>query len=99
MYFVVFATHKEEMGQKRLQLQDAFAAYLHDLTQHPDVTVHHGGQTLSESDQTVTGLVLVLEAPSLERARAFVAGSPYAQAGIFAESQIRPWNWLTGRPG
>ena len=53
MYFVVFATHKEEMGQERLQLQDAFAAYLHDPTQHPDVTVHHGGQTLSESEQIV----------------------------------------------
>ena len=24
MHFVVFATHKEEMGQERLQLQDAF---------------------------------------------------------------------------
>ena len=44
MYFVVFATHKEEMGQERLQLQDAFAAYLHDLTQHPDVTVHQVGR-------------------------------------------------------
>ena len=99
MYFVVFATHKEEMGQERLQLQDAFAAYLHDVTQHPDVTVHHGGQTLSESEQIVTGFVLVIEAPSLEVAQAFVAGSPYAQAGTFAESHIRPWNWLTGRPG
>ncbi|MYC14169.1 MAG: YciI family protein [Gemmatimonadetes bacterium] len=99
MYFVVFATHKEEMGQERLQLQDAFAAYLHDLTQHPDVTVHHGGQTLSEREQIVTGFVLVIEAPSLEVAQAFVAGSPYAQAGTFAESHIRPWNWLTGRPG
>ena len=98
MYFVVFATHKAEMGQERLRLQDAFAAYLHDLTQHPDVTVHHGGQTLSENDQTVTGLTLVLEAPSLEVAQAFVADSPYAQAGTFAESHIRPWNWLTGRP-
>ena len=98
MYFVVFATHKAEMGQERLRLQDAFAAYLHDHTHHPDVTVHHGGQTLSESDQTVTGLVLVLEVPSLEVAQAFVADSPYAQADIFAESHIRPWNWLTGRP-
>ena len=58
------------MGQERLQLQDAFAAYLHDPTQHPDVTVHHGGQTLSESEQIVTGFVLVIEAPSLEVAQA-----------------------------
>ncbi len=98
MYCVVFATHKPEMGQERSQLQDSFAAYLHDHAQHPDVSVHHGGQTLSENEQSVTGLVLVLEAPSLEVAQAFVAGSPYAQAGIFSESHVRPWNWLTGRP-
>ncbi len=99
MHFIVFATHKGEMGQERMRLSDAFGAYLHDSTSHPDVTVHHGGQTLSESGETVTGLVLVLEAPSLEAAQAFIAGSPYAQAGTFAESHIRPWNWLTGRPG
>lgn len=99
MYFVVIATHKEEMRQERLRLQEAFAAYLHDTSHHPDVTVHHGGQTLRERDQTVTGFVLVLEAPSIEVAQAFVAGSPYAQAGTFAESHVRPWNWLTGRPG
>ena len=98
MYFVVSATHKEEMGQERLRLQDAFAAYIHDHSHHPDVTVHHGGQTLSENEQSVTGLVLVLEAPTLEAAQAFVDGSPYAQAGIFAESHVRRWNWLTGRP-
>lgn len=99
MFFVVSATHKAEMAQERLRLQEAFAAYLHDTAQHPDVTIHHGGQTLSERDRSVTGFVLVLEAPSIEEARAFVSGSPYAQAGTFAESDVRPWNWLTGRPG
>ena len=99
MYFVVAATHKGEMAQERLRLADAFATYLHDPTGHPDVTVHHGGQMLSENGQTVVGFVLVLEAPALEAAQAFVANSPYAQAGTFAECHIRPWNWLTGRPG
>ena len=99
MHFVVFATHKGDMGQERLRVADAFAAYLHDSSHHPDVTVHHGGQTLSENGETVTGLVLVLEAPSLEAAQAFVGDSPYAQAGTCADSHLRPWNWLTGRPG
>ena len=99
MFFVVSATHKAEMAQERLRLQESFAAYLHDSTHHPDVTIHHGGQTLSEGDRSVTGFVLVLEAPSIEVARAFVDGSPYAQAGTFAESHVSPWNWLTGRPG
>ena len=79
-------------------LSDSFGAYIHDSSHHPDVTVHHGGPTLAEGDGTVNGLLLVLEAPSIDTARAFVAGSPYAQAGTFAEAHIRPWNWLTGRP-
>ena len=63
MYFVVFATHKQEMGSERLRLSDAFTDYVHDATHHPDVTLHHGGPTLGGSDETVTGLLLVLEAP------------------------------------
>ena len=99
MYFVVIATHKKEMGKERQRLSEAFGAYVHDPTHHPDVTVHHGGPTLRESDETITGLLLVLDAPSLDAARAFVDDSPYARAGIFGESHIRAWNWLTGSPG
>lgn len=99
MYFVVFATHQEGMTQERLATESAFTAYLRDAEKHPEVALHHGGQTLSESDDAVTGLVLVLEAPSRDAARAFVIESPYAQAGIIAEFEIRRWNWLTGRPG
>ena len=99
MHFVVFATHKQEMGQERSRLADAFGDYVHDPSHHPNVTVHHGGPTLGESDDTVTGLLLVLEAPSLDAARAFVADSPYSRTGIFAECHIRAWNWLTGRRG
>ena len=99
MYFVVFTTNREEMGQERLRLFDTFAAYLHDHPDHPDVIVHHGGPTLGDDGESVNGLLLAVEAPSLEAARAFVAGSPYGQAGLFADSQVRQWNWLTGRPG
>ena len=99
MYFVVFATHREEMGQERHRLRDGFAAYLQDHANHPDVIVHHGGPTLGDDGESVNGLLLAVEAPSLEAARAFVADSPYGQAGLFAESHVRQWNWLTGRPG
>ena len=99
MYFVVFATHREGTGQERLGLRDGFAAYLQNHPQHSDVTVHHGGPTLGDDGESVNGLLLAVEAPSLEAARAFVADSPYGQAGLFAESHVRQWNWLTGRPG
>lgn len=99
MHFVVFASIRGGMEQARQRQSDAFGAYLHDGARHPAVTVHHGGPTLGDDGETVNGLCLVVEAPSLDAARAFVADSPYGRADLLAESHVRPWNWLTGRPG
>ncbi len=99
MHFVIFATHRDGTGQERAGLSEAFAAYLHDDGRHPDVIVRIGGPTHGGDGETVNGLLLVVEAPSLGAARTFAADSPYGQANIFAELHVRPWNWLTGRPG
>jgi len=98
MYFVVFITHKPDMGSRRSGLQDSFRSYLRDHPDHPDVVYHHGGPTIAENGEDVDGLLLAIEAPSIEAARSFVADSPYAKADIFAESQVRRWDWTTGRP-
>ena len=99
MYFIVRATYTEDTERVRERPENAFAAYLHDAARHPDVIVHHGGPTLGEDGETADGLVLVVEAPSRDAVRAFVAGSPYAAAGLLAETRVRRWSWLTGRPG
>ena len=98
MYFAVFVTHKPGMSQTRSDLYDAFAAYLRDHPGHPDVTYHHGGPTIADNGEDVDGLLLAIEAPSIEAARSFLGDSPYAKAGLFAESQVRRWDWTTGRP-
>ena len=64
----------------------------------PTWTLLHGGTTLDDDGETVNGLLLVVEAPSLGAARAFVAESPYGRAGLLADADVRPWNWMTGRP-
>ena len=99
MHVVVFATIKDGMGPRRQDLETEYGSYLLDQGRHPSVTLHHGGPTLADDGETVNGLLHVLEAPSLEAARAFVAGSPYGRAGLLAECHVRPWNWLTGSPG
>ena len=98
MYYAVFVTHNPGMSQTRSDLYDAFAAYLRDHPDHPDVVYHHGGPTIADNSEDVDGLLLAIEAPSIEAARSFVADSPYAKAGLFAETQVRRWDWTTGRP-
>ena len=98
MHFAIFATVKEGKGQARQGLSGEFTSYLGDQGSHPGVTLLHGGPTLADDGETVNGLMQVVEAPSLEAARKFIADSPYGQADLFAECHVRPWNWLTGSP-
>ena len=66
---------------------------------HPDVAVQHAGPTLADGGETIFGLLNVIEAPSLEAAEAIVADSPHTRAEVFADTQVREWNRMTGRPG
>jgi len=99
MYCVSFVTHKPGRVQAGSDLQHAFIDYLRNHPEHPGVVVHNGGPTLSDDSETIVGLLLIVEAPSLEAARAFLADSPYGKADVFADVQVRPWEWRTGRPG
>ena len=99
MHVVAFVTHKPGLVQEGSEIQGAYVEYLHNHPDHPGIAVLHAGPTLSDDAETIAGLLLVVEAPSLEAARAFLADSPYGKANVFAETQIRPWDWRTGRPG
>ena len=99
MYVVASVTDKSGVAQVRSETRDTFRAYLRDHPAHPEVVVHHAGPTLADDGESIVGLLLVMEAPSLDEARAFVADSPFAKADIFAESQVCIWDWTTGRPG
>ena len=99
MYVVAFVTHKPGRVQAGSELQAAYIDYLRNHPEHPGVVVHNAGPTLDDDSETIVGLLLIAEAPSLEAVRAFLADSPYGNADIFADVQIRRWEWRTGRPG
>ena len=98
MYVAAFVTNKPGAARARSETRDAFVAYLRSHPAHPDVVVHHAGPTLADDGESVVGLLLVMEAPSLNAARTFLADSPYAKADVFAECAVRAWDWTTGRP-
>ncbi|MCY3940496.1 MAG: YciI family protein [Gammaproteobacteria bacterium] len=99
MHVVAFVTHKQGLVEEGSEIQRAYTDYLRNHPDHPGIVVLHAGPTLADDAETIVGLLLVVEAPSLEAARAFLADSPYGKADVFAETRIQPWNWKTGRPG
>ena len=97
MHFMVFANFNEERTPQRPE--DAFAAYVRDRDRHPDVKLLHGGPTRDDGGEAVNGMLMVVEAPSIDAVRAFVAESPFGQTGLLDALTVRPWEWMTGRPG
>lgn len=53
-----------------------------------------GGPMLADDGATPVGSMLVIEAETLEAARAVYAKDPYALAGLWASTSVRPFNWL-----
>jgi len=98
MYFAIFTTDKHGQEALRIETRDAHLAYIRNPDAHPDVTVRHGGPTLSDDGESMIGSLIIIEAPSLDEARGFAANDPYTLAGLFAEAHVRPWKWATGRP-
>ncbi len=97
MYFVILGTDKPGHEQVRAALRDLHRQYLGTAAEH-GVTLHHGGPTQSDDGQRMNGMLLIVEAESIEVVEAFVREDPYSRDGLFAWVEIRPWTWTTGRP-
>ena len=53
-----------------------------------------GGPMMSDDGATPLGSMLVVETETLDEARALFAQDPYALAGLWASTSVRPFNWL-----
>ncbi|WP_269715425.1 YciI family protein [Caulobacter sp. NIBR2454] len=93
-YFMLRATDKPGTGDLRLETRPVHLDYLNSL---PDV-FRMAGALLAEDGQTVVGSLMIIEADDLDSARAYVEGDPFAQAGIFATTEILPWRLAIGKP-
>ncbi|MDE0694373.1 MAG: YciI family protein [Boseongicola sp.] len=98
MYFVIFGSDKPGTGQERQEALDGVASYLSERPGHPDVTYHCGGPTLDEAG-AINGTLNIVEAPSLEAARAFMADHPLQKMGLLDDVSVRQLDWKTGCPG
>jgi uncharacterized protein YciI len=96
-YFAVWARDRPGMLEDRKRAREAHRARLREGV--PGVRVVLGGPTLDDAGD-MAGSLLVIEATDIERVRAFVAGDPYVEAGVYdlASVQILPWHWGIGCP-
>ena len=91
MLFVLVAIDKENSLSLRMATREAHFAYARET----DI-VRLGGPFL-DSKGDMVGSLIIFEAEDLEAAKRWHANDPYAKAGLFARSEIRPWK-LTFNP-
>jgi uncharacterized protein len=94
MLYALICTDKPDGLAVRLEKRPEHVAYLKSLGE----TLKFAGPFLEEDGKTMCGSLVVIEASSLDAARALAAGDPFAKAGLFAQVEIRPWLWSINKP-
>lgn len=57
-----------------------------------------GGPLVADDGAPMVGTLLIFEAPDRESVLRFLAGDPYGQASLFAETVVQRWQWGLGQP-
>jgi uncharacterized protein len=89
MLYALICTDKPNSLAIRKANRPEHLAYLERLGD----TLVFAGPFTEEDGETMNGSLIVVEAASLQSATEIAAGDPFAQAGLFASVEIRPWLW------
>lgn len=95
-YFVFYGSDGPGGDEIRARVREAHRLYLRQA--QPGARVVLGGPLVEDEGGRMDGTLLVFEADDRAAVQRFVAGDPYAQAGLFARTEIRRWNWGLGKP-
>ena len=85
MLFVLTATDKPNALELRMATRPAHFEYAKATG-----VIRLGGPFLDAKGE-MAGSMIIIEAPDLDAAKAWAANDPYAKAGLFAATEIRPW--------
>ena len=89
MLFVVYCVDKPFSTALRSVTRDEHLNFI----RHAGAMVRFAGPLLSDDGGKMTGSLLVVEAETIEEARAWQASDPYQKAGLFERVEIRTWRW------
>jgi uncharacterized protein len=85
MLFVVTAIDKPGSLDLRMATREAHFAFVQETG-----VVRLGGPFL-DANGNMAGSLIIFEAADLAAAKAWHAKDPYVKAGLFAQSDLRPW--------
>ena len=95
MFFAFLCTDKPDALQLRLDTRPEHLAHLNRLNEEGKLAF--AGPFLGE-DGKPTGSLVVVKADTMEAARALAEADPYAKAGLFANVEVKAWNWVFNNP-
>lgn len=88
MLYCFICTDKPDALELRRAHRQAHIDYWHKAT-----PIRIGGPFTSEDGETMTGSLLIVEAPDRAAADELIAKDPFVKAGLFATIDGRPWKW------
>ncbi len=86
MLISIICIDKPDSGDVRANARPTHIEYLKSAGE----TIVFAGAMTDDDGGTVVGSLIMVNLPSLDDARAFAAGDPYAEAGLFQSTDIRP---------
>ncbi|KQT61847.1 MULTISPECIES: YciI-like protein [unclassified Aureimonas] len=93
MLFAILCDDKPGSLDLRLSTRPEHVAFLTGLG-----TVLKFAGPFLDGEEKPCGSMLVVEAESLDAAKAIAAEDPYAKAGLFAQTSVRAWRWTINNP-
>ena len=85
MLFVLTAMDINDGSALRIATRAAHFEYARETG-----VIKLGGPFL-DAEGNMIGSLIFIEAENLDAAKAWAANDPYAKAGLFAHSEVRPW--------
>ena len=95
MFFALICTDRPGSLDLRMAQRPDHVAFLDAL--NAEGKLGFAGPFLDEAGKPCGSLV-VIEAADRDAAEGIARSDPYARAGLFADVQIRPWNWVFNKP-
>ena len=92
MMFIATCIDKPDSLAKRTGRRPAHLVYLSSL----GAKLRAAGALLDPSGQTPIGSLLIFETSDEAEVRALLAADPYAEAGLFASVDLKPWRQALG---